>query len=253
MGREAEAAAGLGHLQPGEPPAPLPWGVTSPRATSGPFWTESLCSCNITGVVGIHPLLSCVFLLGFVPPPSFRTGLEPFQIWGVFKPLLPLRKNKRKSGSCFRQCPALPWGAPRVLPSCPLLVFPPRVPPSCPPLVSWGAHPSQLCPPLVPPPHSGSALTCQDLPSDLPNPQIRALKGQKEGGEMELGSSGETHVGMDPSCPPILPRDSFSNILCVFLVKIIPEPLLWGGWEGGCRDFGNLGFRGSIHSALAHR
>lgn len=130
-------------LQPGEPPAPLPWGVTSPRATSGPFWTESLCSCNITGVVGIHPLLSCVFLLGFVPPPSFRTGLEPFQLWGVFKPLLPLRKNKRKSGSCFRQCPALPWGSPHVLPSCP---------PSCPPLVSLPCV--LVCPsqPALPPP-----------------------------------------------------------------------------------------------------
>lgn len=51
---------------------------------------------------------------------------------------------------------------------------------------------------------------------------------------MKLGS-GETHGGYGPLLPPQLcpltPRDSFSNILCVFLVKII-----FSGMGGKERD-----------------
>lgn len=81
----------------------------------------------------------------------------------------------------------------------------------------------------TPSPNLGSALTCQDLPFDIPNPQIRALEGQKEGGE----------VKPDPSCPPScahLSRDSFPDILCVFLLKIIGDALIEGE-KDRARDF----------------
>lgn len=153
---------------------------------------------------------------------------------GVFKSLLPPEKIREKVASISDSTQLCPRE---------LLVSPSGVPTSCPgvPTPASTATPSSQLP-ETPSPHLGSALTCQDLPFDLPNPQIRTLKGQKEGGEVKLGSSGGTHGGNGPLLPPqlcpLIPRDSFSNILRVFLVKIIPsafpckDHVLWGGWEG---------------------
>lgn len=65
-GQEAEPPE-LSAQQPDEPPDPSPQVPGGVNSTSL-FGTPSLCSCNITDVVGIHPLLSRGFLFDCIPP-----------------------------------------------------------------------------------------------------------------------------------------------------------------------------------------
>lgn len=225
-GQEAEAPPGLTCSQVS--PQPLSPELSPPRAPSQPILNSKSLFLQHHRSRWDSPAFILCFPFGFYPSPlSFF-----FHWFGAFPAARELlnhfclqKKIKEKVAPVSDSAQLCPGE---------LLMSPPCVPPWCPGVPT--PHPTWLRPPS---PHSGPALTCQDLPLDLPNPQIRTLKGQKEGGLVKLGSSGGTFWGDGPFLSPqLFPLFPISNILCVFLVKTIlssfpcKDHFLQGGWEG---------------------
>lgn len=127
-GQEAEAPPGLTCSQVS--PQPLSPELSPPRAPSRPVLNSKSLFLQHHRSRWDSPAFILCFPFGFYPSPLFFFFFGAFPSTSEFLNHFCLQKKIRgKSGSCFRQRPAVPWGTP-----C--------VPSLCPSLVSWCAHPS---------------------------------------------------------------------------------------------------------------
>lgn len=171
------------------PPGPAPWGCHPTELRLLCLELKVFVGATSQKLLGFTRFYLLFFLFDCISPPPSSSPRRLFALvwsssnrWGVFLTTFASRKRREKVAPISERAQREPLASlPRVL-AC-----------SSPPGTTSSATASSRLParavgppPCVPPacPPSGSALTRQHAPFDVPSPQIRTLKEQEEGGEM---------------------------------------------------------------------